>query len=134
MNVPAIGSSVAIGPLSFWFVLLTLKHLLADFFFQTKWIAEGKEAKTGWTGPLLLHCATHGAITTVFVLAFVPRLWFLGLVDFAIHVIGDRAKGYFNAMHGFRPSQTWFWWLLGMDQTYHRLTDFGLALILALAA
>ena len=133
MNWPALGSSVAIGPLILWVVLLTLKHLLADFFLQTKRIAEGKGARTGWAAPLLVHCAIHGALTTAIILALQPRLWFLGLVDFAIHIIGDRAKGYFNAIHGFRPNQTWFWWLLGIDQAYHRLTDFSLALILALA-
>jgi hypothetical protein len=133
MNLPAIGGSVAIGPLIFWVVLMTLKHLIGDFFLQTKWIADGKEAKTGWAMPLLVHCAIHGALTTLIVAAFQPRLWFLGLVDFAIHFIGDRAKGSCNAFFAFRPSQTGFWWLLGMDQMYHRLTDFGLALILALA-
>jgi hypothetical protein len=134
MNWPALGGFVAIGPLVFWVALLTLKHLLADFFWQTKWIADGKEARAGWQAPLVVHCAIHGALTTAIVLAFQPRLWFLGPVDFAIHLIGDRTKGYVNAINGFQPSQTWFWWLLGMDQAYHRLTDFALALILALAS
>lgn len=134
MNWTALGGSVAIGPLIFWIVLLTLKHLLADFFFQTKWIAEGKEAPRDWAMPLLIHCAIHGAMTMAIVLAIQPRLWFIGLADFAIHVIGDRAKGYINAIYGLKPDQAWFWRLLGMDQAYHRLTDFGLALILALAA
>ena len=133
MNSLSLSSSVSIGPLIFWVTLLTLKHLMGDFFLQTKWIAEGKESKTGWAAPLLVHCAIHGALTTALVLAFQPRLWFLGPVDFAIHIIADRTKGYYVAMFGFTPAQAWFWWLLGIDQTYHRLTDFGLALILALA-
>jgi hypothetical protein len=119
--------------LIFWVTILTFKHLLGDFFLQTKWIADGKERKTGWATPLLVHCAIHGALTTAIVLVFQPRFWFLGLVDFAIHFVADRAKGYCVAMFGFTPAQAWFWWLLGIDQTYHRLTDFGLALILASA-
>jgi hypothetical protein len=133
MNLPSMSSSVQVGPLIFWVTLLSVKHLVADFFLQTKWIADGKEARTGWAAPLLVHCAIHGALSTAIILVFEPRLWFLGLVDFAIHFIADRAKGYFTALYGFGPSQTWFWWLLGIDQAYHRLTDFGLALILALA-
>jgi hypothetical protein len=113
-------------------VLLSIKHLVGDFFLQTKWIAEGKEAKTGWAAPLLVHCAIHGALSLALLLAFAPRLWFLGPVDFAIHLVADRTKGYFVAKFGFGPSQAWFWWLLGIDQTYHRLTDFALALFLAL--
>jgi hypothetical protein len=131
MNSLSFSSSVPAGPLIFWVVLLSIKHLIADFFLQTKWIADGKEAKTGWAAPLLLHCAIHGALCLAIVLVFAPRFWFLGLVDFMIHLIADRTKGYCVAKFGLGPSQAWFWWLLGIDQTYHRLTDFVLALFLA---
>ena len=133
MNSLSLSSSIPIGPLIFWVTLLTVKHLIADFFLQTKWIADGKEARTGWEAPLLVHCAVHGVLSTAIILVFEPRLWFLGLVDLAIHFIADRAKGYCTAKFGIGPSETWFWWLLGLDQAYHRLTDFGLALILAAA-
>jgi hypothetical protein len=132
MNSFSLSSCVPVGPLIFWVVLLSIKHLIGDFFLQTKWIADGKEARTGWAAPLLVHCAIHGVLTTAIILIFEPSLWFLGPFDFAIHFIADRTKGYFVAKFGFGPSQAWFWWLLGMDQAYHRLTDSGLALILAL--
>jgi hypothetical protein len=102
MNSLSLGGSVPIGPLIFWVTLLTGKHLIADFFLQTKWIADGKEARTGWEAPLLVHCAIHGALSTAIILVFEPRLWFLGLVDYAIHFIADRAKGYCTAKFGLK--------------------------------
>jgi hypothetical protein len=64
-------------------------------------------------------------------LSLAPAFWFLGLVDFAIHLATDRAKGYCVASFRLTGEDSWFWWLLGIDQAIHHLTDFGLALVLA---
>lgn len=131
MIVPEMSSSIAVGPLVFWMVALAIKHVIADFVLQNSWIATGKDARTGWALPLTVHCAIHGVLTTAMLLAFAPKLWFLGLVDFAIHFVIDRAKGVCVSRFNVTMESQWFWWLIGIDQTLHHLTGFGLSLVLA---
>ncbi len=91
----------------------------------------GKHAKTGWARPLLVHCAIHAALATGILLVFAPKLWFLGLADFVVHLIIDRAKGFCVATFNVTMEHQWFWWLIGIDQALHHLTGFALAVILA---
>ncbi len=94
---------IAIHP-SFWynpamltqiFVLLLvyqLKHFLADYPLQGKYML-GK-FKPGWDflGPLLAHVGVHGVSTLVICLVVNPLLWWLSLVDLAAHFTMDRIK------------------------------------------
>jgi hypothetical protein len=132
MTLPDMSSQVAVGALTFWMVVLAIKHVIADFVLQTSWIATGKDAKTGWALPLLVHCAIHGALALAILLALAPRLWFLAIVDFVVHLIIDRAKGF--CVSNFNVTQQesqWFWWLIGIDQALHHLTGFALSVVLA---
>lgn len=126
-----MSSSVAVGALVWWMLALTVKHIIADFLLQNHWMAAGKDSKKGWAVPLLVHCLIHGVLTTALVAAIAPRFWFLGLVDFAIHLVIDRVKGYIVATFEVTPVRRWFWWLIGIDQALHHLTGFGLAIVLA---
>jgi hypothetical protein len=126
-----MSSSVALGGLVGWMLVLTVKHVAGDFLLQTNWMAKGKDCRTGWALPLLAHCAIHGALTTVLVAAVHPGLWFLGLVDFAIHITIDRIKGMLASRGGITLGHRWFWWLIGIDQALHHLTDFFLAIFIA---
>jgi len=132
--LPQWTTTVAIGPLVGFFLLMVVKHVLADFILQTRWMALGKDGRTGWALPLLVHCSIHGIATTVIVVALEPRLWFLGAVDFVIHLICDRAKGFTVSRLALSPTDAWFWWLLGIDQALHHTSDFVLALILTINA
>jgi hypothetical protein len=67
-------------------LLLTAKHIVADFMLQTSWMAIGKDQKTGWALPLLAHCLVHLAVAMTLILIIAPRFWFVALVDFAIHI------------------------------------------------
>ncbi|HWV96658.1 MAG TPA: DUF3307 domain-containing protein [Xanthobacteraceae bacterium] len=131
MLFPNMASTVTVGALVGWMLALTLKHVIADFLLQTHWMAAGKDSKTGWAAPLLVHCLIHGVLTTALVAALAPRWWYLGLVDFAIHLVLDRAKGFCVAHFDVTPTHRWFWWLIGIDQSLHHLTGFGLAILLA---
>jgi hypothetical protein len=126
-----MSSSVALSALVGWMLVLTAKHVVADCFLQNSWMALGKDQKTGWALPLLVHCLIHGGLTTALVLIVAPRFWFIGLVDFAIHITVDRVKGLcvstFNVTQGHR----WFWWLIGIEQALHHLTGFGLSIYMA---
>ena len=129
--LPSWSSSIALAPLVAWMLALTIKHVVADFFLQTTWMAKGKDARTGWALPLLVHCLIHGVLTTAIVAAVIPRLWFIGLIDFAVHICIDRAKGLCVSHFGVTPESHWFWWLIGIDQALHHLTGFGLSIALA---
>ena len=127
-----------------------IKHFLADFLLQTD-SHTGKFKKEGWILPLADHCAIHGIMTLLIILAVKPWLWYLCLVDFAAHFITDRIKaspdllGRFKALSGreyviFKGmtdhhnegirraaresvrSNIYFWYVLGLDQLVHQLT------------
>jgi len=125
-----MSSSIALGALVGWMLALTVKHVIADFFLQTTWMAVGKDRPTGWALPLLVHCAIHGVLATLIIAAVQPKLWFLGLVDFAIHIVIDRCKGLAVNIFGVTQGHVWFWWLIGIDQALHHLTDFFLAIFI----
>lgn len=125
-----MSSSIALGGLVGWMLALTVKHVIADFVLQNAWLAMGKDQKTGWAQPLLIHCTIHGVLTTAIVAAAAPQLWYLGLVDFAIHISIDRCKGWLVAHFGITQATRWFWWLIGIDQALHHLTDFFLAIFI----
>ncbi len=132
MMLPAIPATVPVAPLIAWMLVLTVKHVIADFVLQNSWMAMGKDARTGWALPLLAHCAIHGALATAIFALLAPRFWYLGLVDFAIHITIDRIKGYVGNRLDLRLDKSeWFWTLIGVDQALHHLTDFGLALTVA---
>ena len=101
--LPQMSSTVAVGALTGWMLVLTIKHVLADFYLQNAWMALGKDKKTGWALPLLAHCAVHLVLTTAVMLILAPRYWFIGLIDFVIHLAIDRTKGFIVATFNVTP-------------------------------
>jgi len=112
-------------------VVLTVKHIIGDFVLQNAWMAHGKDQKTGWALPLLVHCLIHLAVAMVLILIIAPKFWFVALIDFAIHITVDRAKGLISSTFGMTPEHPWFWTLIGVDQALHHLTGFGLSIFMA---
>ena len=114
-------------------LVLTAKHIVADFFLQTNWMAIGKDQKTGWAMPLLAHCLVHLAVSMALILIIAPKFWFVAIVDFLIHITVDRAKGFTAATFGvtLENHHPWFWSLIGVDQALHHLTGFGLSIFMA---
>ena len=110
----------------------TVKHVLADFVLQSNWMARGKEAASGWAAPLLVHVACHAGLTLLLVLAVRPDLWWLALADLVVHTAVDRSKALLALRVRWRMDQPQFWWLLGIDQGLHQLTNIGLATALVL--
>ena len=131
MSFPSLSSSVPLGPLIGWMLLFTVKHIIADFLLQTAWMAHGKDQKTGWGLPLLVHCLIHLAVALALILIIAPRFWFLALIDFAIHIVIDRVKGLVASSFNVTVEHPWFWTLIGVDQTLHHLTGFGLSIFMA---
>ena len=88
-----MSSSVPVAALIGCMLLLTVKHIIADFMLQNSWMAIGKDQKTGWALPLLAHCLVHLAVSLALILIVAPRFWFVAFIDFAIHITIDRIKG-----------------------------------------
>src|SRR3954454_8595186 len=128
-----MSSSVVVSTLVGWMLLLTLKHVVADFVLQTSWMAIGKDQKTGWALPLLAHCLVHLGVALALILVIAPRFWFVAFIDFAIHITVDRAKGLCASRLGVTLEQEhpWFWTLIGVDQALHHLTGVGLSIYMA---
>ena len=126
-----MSSSVAVGALVGWMLVLTVKHIIADFVLQNSWMAIGKDQKTGWALPLLAHCLVHLAVAMALILMIAPRFWFVAIIDFVIHLIVDRAKGLCTSIFGVNHEHPWFWTLIGVDQALHHLTGFGLSIFMA---
>jgi Protein of unknown function (DUF3307) len=131
MMLPQWSGTIATGALVTWMIILTVKHVVADFFLQNSWMAKGKDSRTGWLLPLTVHCLVHGALATILFAALVPRLWFLGMIDFVVHFCIDRTKGFCVSHLAINNAHQWFWWLIGIDQALHHLTDFAWAVLVA---
>jgi hypothetical protein len=108
----------------------SLKHFLADFVLQTKWIALGKDRRDAWLMPLGAHVATHAGLAFAIILVVAPRLWWLALVDFAVHFTIDRGKSIVSRWGQWGPQDGPYWWLFGFDQLLHQLTNIALAVAL----
>src|ERR1700727_677642 len=126
-----MSSSVPVGALIGWMLVLTFKHVIADFVLQTFWMALGKDQKTGGELPLLAHCLVHLAVSLALILIIAPRFWFVAFIDFAIHITVDRAKGLCSSKLGVTQEHPWFWTLIGVDQALHHLTGFVLSIFMA---
>ncbi|MGH6923943.1 MAG: DUF3307 domain-containing protein [Propylenella sp.] len=124
---------IAIGPLVALYLAFAAKHLLADYYLQTAWMALGKERAEGWIAPLVTHAGIHAAATLVIVLAVRPSFWWLALVDFLVHGAIDRCKGLIVRRLRLSLDRAGFWWAIGTDQTLHQLTHFAYVIVLLVA-
>jgi hypothetical protein len=126
--------TISVGWLATLYVLFVIKHFLADFVFQTGWMARGKAQSEAWLAPLANHAGVHGALTLLLMLALRPSLWWLGPVDFVIHGVIDRGKALATRGLGLTETDNAWWWLVGFDQALHELTHFSFILTLLLTS
>ena len=47
LSFPPLSSAAPVEALIGWMLLLTFKHIIADFVLQTAWMAHGKDQKHG---------------------------------------------------------------------------------------
>jgi len=129
-------------------IIYQLKHFIADFPLQGKYMLGKFKDGTDWIAPLLAHVAVHGFLTGLIVSYFKPELMIpLVLLDMTIHFIMDRIKAspnmlgrfkalakseYMTADEESKKSNTYFWWSLGLDQMVHHLTHYIIIFILVM--
>jgi len=75
----------------------------------------------------------HLVVAMTLILMIAPRFWPIALVDFAVHITIDRAKGFCSSRFGVTPKNQhpWLWTLIGIDQALHHMTGFGLSIFMA---
>ncbi len=115
-------------------VVLLLKHMLADFFFQTRFQHQNK-GKYGHPGGLL-HAGIHTILTTpVFVVLPVDlslaQLVLIG--EFLIHYHIDWTKEKVVRSAGWTTTTNQFWQAIGVDQFLHGLTYVVIVAVLVAA-
>ncbi len=107
------------------FIAFQIKHVLADYFFQTHWMVVGKYRKKGWLKPLFAHASVHALLTLILLLIFAPKLWYLCVLDIAVHFSIDRIKAHPKLGGRFKMEEgAKFWWAFGTDQMLHHLTHY----------
>lgn len=122
---------MAFSTLLLLYIAFRIKHFVCDFLLQTDWMAltKGKPGREGWSA-LLTHSAIHAIGTLAIVVCFEPVLWWLALVDFAVHSTIDRIKGLFTYRMGWTSKDTVFWWTLGADQEAHNFTHLAYIVVI----
>lgn len=116
----------------FLYVAFRAKQLICDFFLQTSWMAsvKGSPFNMGGAKALGMHAGIHAAFTTILMLIFAPAYWWLGAVDFVIHAIIDKLKGWVTTKNGWTYKDDPYWWAFGIDQEAHNLTHLGYVLFI----
>jgi len=132
-----------------WLLLVVyqLKHFLADYPLQGKYMLGKFQPYPKFILPLLAHAGVHAAFTFLIAVCFKPVgvALGLGLLDATIHFVVDRIKASPDLLGRFKPltketyiaaaqandqaairGNTFFWWALGWDQAMHHLTHYFL--------
>jgi hypothetical protein len=107
--------------------LFQLKHLLADFVLQGRYILDNRRYYLHPGG--LLHVGIHlvlSALCLVIAGTALPVLATLLVAEGLIHYHIDWAKDNLVAARGLTPRDAAFWYGLGTDQALHQLTYVGM--------
>lgn len=122
-------------------VLFQIKHFVADYPLQNKYMLQKFKPDWGFFLPLLAHASVHAAFTFLISLIFThaSTAFLLGLLDLIVHFSMDRIKASPKYLGRFKPltaetyptssdqqkkDNTYFWWSLGLDQGVHHLTHY----------
>lgn len=116
-------------------VVYQIKHFLADFPLQGKYMLNKFQPGWDFLLPLTAHAAIHALFTFIISLSYLFHKTYplmdielplkLALLDFVVHFTMDRIKagpkylGRFKDMYNYK-----FWWSLGLDQMVHHLTHY----------
>lgn len=113
-------------------VTFQVKHFLGDYVLQTGWMARGKsQSGLDFVLPLFSHSIVHASLTLAIVLLVDYRLWYLALLDFAVHFVLDRVKSSPLLLGRFGdPNRSSYWLPLGFDQMAHHLTHYAIIYLL----
>lgn len=99
-------------------VWLIVGHMVGDFLFQTRWMAENKASK--WDA-LLIHSFLYTFIIAVFAWPAGGLTWWSLLIILVAHIALDR-RGFTKFwLRNVNKSDDMFWLVIVHDQTWHLL-------------
>jgi len=130
--LPTMSSSIPVGALVGWMLLLTAKHIIADFFLQNSWMAIGKDQKKGWELPLLAHCLVHLAVALLLILIVGAEILVRRLHRLSHSHHRRSRQGLCTSTFGVNQEHPWF--LVADTVAIRRcnhLTGFGLSIFMA---
>ncbi|MGR3636770.1 MAG: DUF3307 domain-containing protein [Shimia sp.] len=110
---------------------LQIKHLIADFFLQTRTMIMGREQY--WHMGRAQHAGIH-VVGTLGVLAMfgTPPAVLIAVVigEFIVHFHIDWAKARYSVNRNLQPDQPLYWYAMGTDQALHQLTYLAIVWVL----
>ena len=123
------------------FVAFQVKHFVADYPLQGRFMLGKFRQDWGFVLPLLAHVGVHAVGTFLIVCWFgIAQAVCLAIFDAIIHFLMDRVKASKRYLGRFKlltadtaptasPAQwrsnTFFWWSLGLDQAVHHFTHYA---------
>jgi hypothetical protein len=116
--------------------LFQIKHLLADYVWQTPYMLGKGKKGIEWILPLGAHCLVHSVLSAMIIVCFRPEMVWLVVVEFFAHFLIDRVKATYKL-----PAGQWaneekgkylgkYYFAFGMDQMAHHLTYIGMVYVL----
>lgn len=118
----------------FMIALFQFKHMLADFYWQSGWMAANKGRYGHPAG--LAHAGIHVAASLPILLfagVDLPLLSMLLAGELVFHYHVDWAKDQLIKRAALLPTESGFWNLTGLDQFLHHMTYVVIVTIIALA-
>jgi len=113
--------------------LFQVKHMLADYFMQTKSMLTGREVY--WHLGRAQHAGSHALLSGVALLIVGTPMWLLValvVAEFVVHFHIDWWKAQDTAKKQLTPADAAFWRGYGMDQALHQFTYLAMAWIWAI--
>lgn len=117
-----------LDPLSNYFALhliaaLLIKHFIADFLLQTRYILDNKHIYGHFGG--ILHVLIHGLLS-LGILITAPVSWLLAIAlavgEAVVHYHIDWVKERINRAFNWSATDSLYWMSFGFDQLLHHLT------------
>lgn len=108
-------------------VLFQIKHLLADYVFQSAWMVRTKGIYGHRGG--IAHAGVHGLLTLPVLLAApvaLPWIAAIALAETVLHYHIDWAKVALGRRLRLTPERQGFWLAMGVDQFAHQITYSGI--------
>ena len=100
-----------------------IKHFIADYLLQPKWLLEGKGDLRKPGG--YAHAAVHGVFSLLVLIVFGTPLWLaaaLFVAECVVHYVLDYAKIHYSRGVDIEKDAARYWALHGVDQLLHQLT------------
>ena len=106
-------------------LIFQLKHFICDYPLQGKYMLGKFGPGWSWVLPLLAHVGVHSLATMLICLAYRPDMWYLALLDGALHFGMDTVKARPRFLGRFKDMmKPYFWWCLGFDQGFHHCSHY----------